>query len=316
MRISGFSFARNATRLYYPLREAILSILPLVDEFVVAIGKGDAGDETRASIASIDSPKIRIIDTEWDLDSFPRGMENAHQTDIAKAACTGDWLFYLQADEVVHEQYLAVIRARCEELLHDEAVEGLLFRYRHFWGDYHHYLDSHGWYRDEIRIVRNRPDIHSWESAQSFRRIPGFDGKSYRQQEGTFKLKVSRVEAEVFHYGWVRPPVLMQAKNKALGTIHHGAEKAQATYGEVPAPFDYGDLSLLPTFTGTHPEVMSGFIGKFDWTDQLRTSGGAATSRPLFKHERLKYRLLTWIEKYLLAGREIGGFHNFELLKR
>ena len=201
MRISGFSFVKNGIKLYYPVVEAIKSILPICDEFIVAVGKGDEDDNTRKQIEAIGDPKIKIIDTVWNLEKYPRGMENAHQTDIAKEHCTGDWLFYLQADEVIHEKYLPVITKRCEELLDNENIEGLLFKYNHFWGDYNYYHTGHGWYPHEIRIIRNRPDIHSWESAQSFRRIPDFDGIHYRQKENTYKLKVAAVDAYVYHYG-------------------------------------------------------------------------------------------------------------------
>lgn len=316
MRISGFSFAKNAVKLYFPLKEAVASILPLVDEFVVAVGDCDPDDRTREELLSLHSPKLRLIDTVWDLERYPRGMENAHQTDIAKAACTGDWLFYLQADEVIHEKYLPIIERRCRELWHDAEVEGLLFDYRHFWGDYQHVHRSHGWYKREIRIIRNRPDIHSWESAQSFRRIPDFDGKNYRQQEGTYKLKVAHSGAEVFHYGWVRPPELMQAKSKALDTIHQGAAGAEALHRGRSAAFDYGNLSRIPRFEGSHPQVMQEFMARFDWPDQLRHSGPPPGNRPPFKHEQPKYRMISWLENNLLGGRELGGFHNYELLRR
>jgi hypothetical protein len=287
----------------------------LVDEFVVAIGKGDEDDRTRELIAQIDDPKVKIIDTVWDLNAYPNGTENAHQTDIAKNACTGDWLFYLQADEVIHEKYHDVIRARCAELLNDETIEGLLFNYRHFWGNYNRYHNTHGWYPKEIRIVRNRPDIHSWESAQSFRRIPNFDMKNYRQQEGTYKLKVAQVDAEVFHYGWVRPPRLMQNKKKALDTVHKGEEKANALYEGKAEHFDYGNLSKLPKYKGTHPNVMQPWIEKFDWEDQLRYSP-APLNRKKFKHERMKYQIVSWIERNLLGGRQIGGFRNYILVRK
>lgn len=316
MRISGFSFARNAVKLYYPIQQAVASILPLVDEFVVAVGAGDPDDRTREVLEALGSPKLRIIDTVWDLEAYPRGMENAHQTDIAKQACDGDWLFYLQADEVVHEQDLPQIERRCRELLDDPEVEGLLFDYHHFWGDYEHVHRAHGWYRKEIRIVRNRPDIHSWESAQSFRVIPDFDGTSYRQREGTRKLRVAHSGASIYHYGWVRPPRLMQSKSRALSTIHKGETKTAEDFGERPDRFDYGDLSRIPRFQGTHPAVMRDVIDAFDWGDQLRHGGGAPKGRPPFKHEQLRYRLLSWIENRLPGRPEIGGFRNYELLDR
>lgn len=315
MKISGFTMVKNATKLYYPIKASISSILPIVDEFVVALGDCDEDDNTRAEIESIGSDKIRIIDTVWDLDKYPNGTENAHQTDIAREACSGDWLFYLQADEVIHEKYLPEIKNRCEALLDDKEVEGLLFKYAHFWGDYRHHHVMHGWYPHEIRIVRNHPDIHSWESAQSFRRIPNFDGVNYRQQEGTFRLKVALLDAHVYHYGWVRPPRLMQNKKKALDTIHKGTKKVEEVWKGTEANFDYGPLRLATPFKGTHPAVMKEKVAELDWADQLRIDGPVPSSRAKFKHEKTKYRVVTWIEQKMLRGKTLGGFKNYVLLK-
>ena len=101
MRICGFSFVRDAVRLHYPIREAILSALPILDEFVVAVGPSQDG--TRERIASLGDPRVRILDTDWDPELFVHGRINAVQTDLAMDACTGDWGIYLQADEVLHE---------------------------------------------------------------------------------------------------------------------------------------------------------------------------------------------------------------------
>lgn len=309
---------KNAHKLYYPLRHAIESILPIVDEFVVALGDSDEDDTTKKEILSIGSDKIRIIDTVWDIEKYPRGMEHAHQTDIAKEACSGDWLFYLQSDELVHEKYLPVIKNRCQELLNNKEVEGLLFRYRHFWGDYEHIRDTHCWYRQEIRIIRNDPEIHSWESAQSFRRIPGFNGINYRQQEGTYKLNVARVDAEIYHYGWVRPPRVMQNKIKAFTTNHEGKDSVEekVRQNKYPEYYDYGNLDRLTKFTGSHPKVLQPWIARFDWKDQLRYSGPAISQNPIpMKHDRPRYRFVSWIEENLLGGRRLGEFRNFNLLK-
>ncbi len=319
MKISGFTMGKNALKLYYPLRQSIESILPLVDEFIVVLGDSDEDDRSRAEVESIGSKKIRIIDTVWDIEKYPRGMEHAHQTDIAKAHCTGDWLFYLQSDEVVHEKDLDTIRERCRQLIYDSEVEGLLFNYRHFWGDYEHLQDSHTWYRKEIRIIRNLPEVHSWESAQSFRRIPGFDGLHYRQQEGTFKLKVASVDAEIFHYGWVRPPAVMQSKIKAFNLNHRGKEKVeeQVASRQYAKAFDYGNLSKITFYEGSHPAVMKDWINRFDWKEQLRFTGPARSLNLMSpKHDRPKYRIISWIEKNLLGGMRLGEFRNYTLLKR
>jgi len=314
MKISGFSFVRNGVSLYYPVAESIRSILPICDEFVIAVGRGDEGDTTRQAIEAIGDPKIRIIDTEWKEEFFKKGVINAMQTDIAQQACSGDWLFYVQADEVVHEKYLPVIKKRCEELLNVPEVEGLLFRYRHFWGDYAHYHGGHGWYPHEIRIVRNLPDVHSWQSAQSFRHFSPYDNP--RQEYGTGKLTVAAVDAEIFHYGWVRPPHLMQNKRRALDSVHWGKKRAEEYYNNAPKEFDYGPLDRLRVFNGTHPAVMRDMIAAMDWQNKLQMAGKPNPYRQPHKHERLKYRLLSLFERVFNGGRQVGGFRNYKLIKR
>ncbi len=314
MKISGFSFVRNGISLYYPIIESIKSILPIVDEFIIAVGKSSDGDLTREKIATINDPKIKIIDTVWEEKFFKKGIINSIQTDIAMKKCTGDWLFYLQADEVVHEKYLPVIVDRCEELLSDKEVEGLLFRYKHFWGDYNHYHIGHGWYPNEIRIVKNLPKIHSWQSAQSFRKFENYDNP--RQEEGHSKLLVAKVDAEVYHYGWVRPPHLMQNKKRALDSVHWGLNKAKNYYQKAPEEFDYGPLKLLGKFEGTHPQVMEEMISKFDWKEKLQFTGNPNKYRAPHKHETLKYRFISWIENTFYSGKTIGGFKNYTLLQK
>ena len=311
MKISGFSFVRNGIKLYYPIVESIKSILPIVDEFVITVGKGDLDDDTRQKIEEINDPKIRIIDTVWEEKYFKKGVINAMQTNLAKGECSGDWLFYLQADEVVHEKYLPMIEKRCHDLLKIEEVEGLLFGYKHFWGDYNHYHSGHGWYPYEIRIVRNRPDIYSWQSAQSFRRFDYYDNP--RQEDGHHKLKVAMANAEVYHYGWVRPPHLMQNKKKALDSVHWGLKRAKDFYDQAPKEFDYGPLNLLSEFTGTHPKVMQDMMQRMNWKGKLQYSGKPNAFRQPHKHERLKYRILSFIEKYIWGGKQIGGFKNYIL---
>ncbi len=318
MKISGFTMGRNAHKLYYPMRHSIESILPIVDEFIVALGQSDEDDATRKEVEAIANPKIRIIDTVWDIEKYPRGMVHAQQTDLAKEACSGDWLFYLQSDEVVHEKDLETIRLRCQEMQDDTEVEGLLFRYLHFWGDYDHLQDSHCWYRKEIRIIRNDPEIHSWESAQSFRRIPHFDRMNYRQQEGTYKLKVAGVDADIYHYGWVRPPAVMKEKIKAFSINHMGVNKVKSQVAShyYDGNYDYGNLSGLTRFQGTHPAVMNGWIACFDWRSQLRFKGPSRTLSPIIsKHDKFKYRVISWIEKHLFGGRRLGEFRNYILIR-
>jgi glycosyltransferase involved in cell wall biosynthesis len=309
MKISAFTMCRNVTKFYYPVKESIMSALPLVDEMVIALGESDEDDETERLIIEINSPKIKVIHTKWDLDAYPNGMVHAQQTDLAKAHCTGDWLLYLQADELIHEKNYELIKSACTDYLDDLKVEGFLFDYFHFWGDYYHVIKGHTWYDQEIRIVRNVPEIHSWQSAQSFRYMPNFNGKDYRMVTGTRKLRVKKIKAAIYHYGWVRPPSLMTNKMQALDRIH--SHSKQRFVDE----FDYGDLSQLTRFTETHPKAITHWMQGFNWQQHLNY-GDRKTSRTyLLRHEKLKYRILSWIELRLLNGNRIGAFKNFTILK-
>lgn len=290
MRISGFTFVRNAIDLYYPVVESITSILPICDEFVIAAG--DSTDGTTELLRSIDSPKIRIIETVWDRSKFHKGASNAHQTNIALDACTGDWCFYLQADEVVHEDDLDPLVERMRLYRRDPRVEGLLFEYLHFFADYDHVQTSHGWYRREVRIVRNGVGIRSWKSAQGFRRHGA-------------KIRVAHANARIFHYGWVRPPVLMTRKTRALGTVHHGEEGARAATPDLGKPFDFGMLRGRREFDGTHPAVMAERIADCDWT--VRPS-----SNP-HRHDRRSQRVLSFVENRI-TGFKLGEHRNYLLL--
>ena len=169
MKTAGFTIIRNAVMNDYPIKEAILSILPLVDEMIVLIGNSD--DDTEALIRSIPSTKIKIHHSTWDPSHFTGGKILAVETDKALRliAPEFDWAFYIQADEVIHEKYHPAIREALLKFKEDKKVEGLLFRYLHFYGTYDYVGDSRKWYNKEIRIIRNNKKISSFRDAQGFR---------------------------------------------------------------------------------------------------------------------------------------------------
>jgi len=292
---------RNADKYYFPIKASIESILPIVDEFVVALGDNDEGDRTREIIESIESDKIKIIDRVWSETDFVDGKIYANETTFALSQCKGDWCFYLQADEVVHEKDHDTIVKYCQNYLDDKKVDGFLFQYHHFFGDYEHYLPVHGWYKNEIRIVRNNAGVYSIKDAQSFR-------KNNNQ-----KLRVVEFTPYIYHYGWVRPLELMQSKKKAMDAMYHGTEQIESAYKLKPNEFNYGALGNIPTYNGSHPAVMKDFISKLNWQHKLNYSKSANLNRPKMKHEQLKYRLLTKIENLLNGGKDIFGYSNWEM---
>ncbi len=302
MKLSGFAMVRNAGKYYFPIKESIQSILPIVDEFIVALGNCDADDNTEELIRSIGSEKIKIFHRVWDEKLFADGTIFALETTFALQQCTGDWCIYLQADEVIHEEDHQIIMNNCEKYLDNKNVQGMLLNYLHFWGDYDHHADGHCWYDYEIRIVRNEPGMASYKDAQSFR------------INNMQKLNVIKTKARIFHYGWVRPPHIMQSKRKEQYSIHFGSQNAASAFNSQHHDYDYGPLGRLPAFNRTHPNVMHRLINEHSWKGKLNYGKKLHVNRPIAKHEKIKYRTLSFIEKNILGGKKIFGYKNWNIV--
>src|SRR5690606_28616870 len=90
-----------------PVIEAIKSVLPLVDEFVV--GLGPCEDDTLELIHGIGDPKIRVFHSDWSQKSLG-GRILSEKTNEALMHCKNDWCIYVQADEIFHESDYENIR--------------------------------------------------------------------------------------------------------------------------------------------------------------------------------------------------------------
>ncbi len=292
MKISGFTIIRNAVLNDYPIVEAICSILPVVDEMIVSIG--DSDDDTAGLIKAIPSDKIKIVPSTWDMNLRTGGKVLAIETDKAlqQIAPDADWAFYIQGDEVVHEKYHSVIRAAAEQYKDDKRVDGLLFRYLHFYGTYDYVGDSRRWYSREVRIIRNDKSIHAYLDAQGFRR-------------GGNKLAVKPIDAYIYHYGWVKSPKKMFEKHRNVGKFWHEHEDDFTTpQVEKEALFDFNNhYDSLEKFAGTHPAVMQKRVTGQNWNVELDTGK---------KQFTFKEKLLYWIEKR--TGRRLFEFRNYKII--
>ncbi len=243
MFVSGFTFIRNGIRYDYPFLESIRSALDLCDEYIIMAGRSDDG--TREALESLDSGKIRVIDSDWDDTLREGGRVLAAETNKAldRVNPRADWALYLQGDEVIHEKDHPAIRQAMQKHKENPAVEGLLFSYIHFYASYKYVGDSRRWYRREIRVVRNDPSVRSWKDAQGFRK----DGR---------KLRVKPVHAGIYHYGWVKSPATQQLKQKYFNRYWHNDAWLKKHVGE-GLDYDYTSIDSLVPFSGSHPGVMA-----------------------------------------------------------
>jgi len=291
MKVSGFAIARNVVQADYPLKEAILSILPLCDEIVIAVGKSQ--DNTRSYIESFNIPQLRIIDTVWNDNIREGGAVLADETNkaLAEVAKDSDWLIYIQADECIHEDDLPKIRKAMEDNLDKKHVDGLLFDYLHFYGTYEFLGDSRRWYKHEIRIIRNNLGIKSWKDAQGFRK------------KDDAKIAVANANGRIFHYGWVKHPKQQQIKQMQFHRLWHDDAYMQKNVN-ISDEFDYSNIDSLIPFEQTHPAVMKNRVDNISWKFAMN---------PASKKFGIKAKLLYWIEKKF--GWRVGEYKNYKLVK-
>ncbi len=291
MKVCGFTFIRNAIKYDYPIVEAINSILPICDKFIVAVGKSE--DNTLDLIKNISQNKIEIIETEWDDNLREGGRVLALETDKAfqHIPAEYDWCFYIQGDEIVHEKYLPEIKNAMQIQLDNHKVDGLLFKYLHFYGSYDYVGESFSWYRNEIRIIRNNKNIFSYRDAQGFRK------------NNNKKLYVARVNAYIYHYGWVKDPRAMQKKQEDFNKLWHQDEWIEKNVAKAQE-FDYSKIDVLRKFTETHPKIMQERIEKINWKFDYDLS----CNKMKFKDRVKKF--------FSNLGIDFGQYKNYKLVNK
>jgi len=285
--LSGFSVVRNAVALDYPIVPAIRSILELCDEVVVNVGPSDDG--TRDLVASIGDPRVRIVDGVWDI-SLGRLVLSV-ETNRAMAACRGPWGVYIQADEVLHEDGVAILRDMVRGVDGDAGVEGLLVEYVHLYGDFETVATNRHWYRREVRVVRLGGDIRSFGDAQGF-----------RVGAGERRLRARLTGARMFHYGWARPPASLLRKQRAWQEIFAAGQETEAQRD----PEDSLEWTpLLRPLRGAHPRAVA------EWVAARRSEGVAAphVGPRRLRPGDLRYYMSDWIER--LTGARIFEYKNY-----
>ena len=294
MKISGFSYVRNGFDYGVPFLEAYQSILPVCDEFIVTVGEGNDG--TKEAIQKLNDPKIRIIDTVWDMSLRANGKIFAQQTNMALDAITGDWAFHIQADEVIHENDIYKIKEAVERNDNDKRVEGFILPFIHFWGGYDHIRTSRRVHKNEVRLFRNGLGVRSYRDSLGFRKYRDFKAYANDTEKGE-KLRVKKIDAPIYHYTEVRGPGAKTKKASAIGAFYEKND------GKPVQKEEYG-YDRLEKFTGTHPRLMSEKVKAQDWEYVFN---------PKKAVWRTKDRIMQPIEDIL--GFKIGEYKNYKLIK-
>lgn len=299
MKLAGFTYVRNGFDYGVPFLESIQSVLPICEEFIVAVG--DSTDGTREAIMHLNNPKIKIIDTVWDMNLREGGRVFAQQANIALDHVKADWCLHIQSDEVFHEKELNNIIATIEANDGDENVEGFIQPFVHFWGGYDHIRNTRRVHNFEIRIFRNRIGVRSYRDSQGFRKYLSFEAYENGTEKGE-KLNVKKLDATVYHYTGIRSPDAYAKKVAMFQSYYNSAEGVE----KIMASHDYQMHSVDRTipFTGSHPAIMHAKVAAQDWEYNYKKELSVW-------HKKDKY--LQMVED--LLGFKLGEYKNYKLIK-
>jgi hypothetical protein len=300
MKLAGFTYVRNGFDYGVPFLESIQSVLPICDEMIVAVG--DSNDGTREAIVDLNSPKIKIIDTVWDMSQREGGKLFATQANIALDNISGEIGFHIQADEVLHEEDAKLIRESIEELNKDKNIEGVLFDFLNFYGGFHYIGSTRKWHRREIRIIRNQKNIRSFRDSQGFRLYPSYN--DWQNNHMGRPLKVLYSPIRIFHYSYARNPKLMQKKSNFFNSFWHDDNWLKKHLPK-KEEFDYNQVDAVKKFEGTHPQLMHLKVQQQDWEFTFDPSKSRFTP---------KGKVLHIIEKK--TGLRIGEYKNYRIVKK
>jgi len=247
MKVSGFTFVRDAVRLDYPIVECIQSILPIVDEFVVNVGASDDG--TIDLVRGIGSSKLRIVESTWNPKLSYGGYVLAQQTNVALFNCTGDWAIYLQSDEAIHERDHAQLLDLMARYRADDGVEGLLLQRVSFYGDYGTVVNVHPFRCDlACRVIKPDRFVLSRGDAAGFTVHPKYKEKGRR-------IRVIDTGLDFFHYVDVRSTaasmafVEQKSKYWNVGSGYKPSDLDDYYYKRLPRQF-------VAEYRGSHPASM------------------------------------------------------------
>jgi hypothetical protein len=260
--------AVNIFEMDYPLEAAVISALGVCDEAVIVVGQSQ--DTTRHFVYQMQEDygeeKIKVVETYI---HFDRGWEE-RWWNLASAYTAAEWLFWLDADEAIHEYDVPLIK----ETMRKPEVELIRFPFLHFYASKDYTLrmplktnTRMGRRSAGFRIVNWCTDEHPNHSA--CQAVFGLKGKQENANSWSGP-NIVEVMAPIYHYGWCRKPLALamsRAKHRAWYADGGGLED-----GRLPEvkPFDFRIKDRLANgqiaqWQGNHPAVMDSWFKQHEF---------------------------------------------------
>lgn len=254
--ISVCFIIKNGITQGYPFWESLKSCLPFANEIVIS--EGNSSDETATYInkfasiygsASGNGPTIRLFRDEWTKGQSGNGEIISIISEKNMRRCTYNWIYYLQADEIVHEGNVDFIKSIASK--NSRRYNAVEFYFWHFLGSWNP-VKSGAAYHEAIRMVKNNPKI----------KLMG-DGWTFEGDVSPVCKSVN-VPHPLFHLGWVFPHNCDQ-KHLEHGKIYAQNSQYQKVASEAKDRLSvnkYEEGYSMPSDTTGFPSSISRLFGK------------------------------------------------------
>ena len=159
MKLSGYTTTRNCVSMDYPFVEAISSLLAFCDE-VVVMDSSDGTDATREVLRGLETQnkgKLFVYHADMDWKAPNHGVYDGVLKQAAREKCTGDYLWQMDSDEVIHGGDRNMLEQLISQADGLKQVPLLCLPVIEYWGGYDKVrVDINPW---KWRVSRNHPEI-------------------------------------------------------------------------------------------------------------------------------------------------------------
>lgn len=153
--ISGYTTTRNCISQEYPFKQSISSMLNFADEVVVVDGGSDDGTWEFLEDWSKKDDRLKVFQVERDWTSPRHAVFDGLQKAEARSRCSGEYLWQMDSDEIVHEDDYEKIKLLCKNF--PTEVDLICLPVIEYWGGPEKVrMDINPW---KWRLSRNLPHI-------------------------------------------------------------------------------------------------------------------------------------------------------------
>lgn len=195
--LAGCLIIKNGTKFDYPFQQAIESVLPICDEFVVVEGVGEDDTYERLLAMREKDQKIQVVRSKMER----KVSELSRATDLSISLTKCDYYLQIQGDEGINEFSCRRIRSVVDR----GGFDILQTRIFHFWSSFDTVYIPKVFYDYVWRVARRSlfPQLHSIGDAMNLGPL---------SLPGLRTLALPETEAYWLHYGFVRNPKQMVEK--------------------------------------------------------------------------------------------------------